>query len=419
MAPSSVHDPKRIVILGGSYGGVSAAHYLLKHVIPQLPSPETYQIILVSPSTEVMCRPACPRAMISDKLLCQEKLFVSLPGAFADYPSQNFRFEHGAALNLDHSKRKVSIGSSNYNTEQTIDYHALIIATGASTPSPLLGLNRDSEFLRAKWATFREALPTAKSIVIAGGGPAGIETAGELGEYLNGQAGWFSCKLENPNINITVVTSGSQILPVLRPDIAGKGEGFLARVGVTVIKNTKVTAVDPPNAGTEDVLVGATTVTLSDGRILAADIYIPATGTTPNTGFVHQSLLAPDGRVETNTSTLRVEKAGPRVYGIGDAVSYARPAVHAILSAVPVMCANIKRDLLLAAGKDEASVGEDRLFKEDKRETQMVPIGTGKGVGAAMGYQLPSFLVWAIKGRDYWLWTTGDLWSGKQWAKET
>lgn len=31
------------------------------------------------------------------------------------------------------------------------------------------------------------------------------------------------------------------------------------------------------------------------------------------------------------------------------------------------------------------------------RVTQMVSIGMGKGVGAAMGYQLPSFLVWAIK----------------------
>ena len=38
---------------------------------------------------------------------------------------------------------------------------------------------------------------------------------------------------------------------------------------------------------------------------------------------------------------------------------------------------------------------------------------------AAMGWRIPSFLVWLIKGRDYWLWTTGDLWSGKQCAKES
>jgi hypothetical protein len=91
--------------------------------------------------------------------------------------------------------------------------------------------------------------------------------------------------------------------------------------------------------------------------------------------------------------------------------------VHAILSAVPVLCANVRRDLLLASGADVS--GDDRVFVKDTRETQLVPIGRGKGVGSAMGWQLPSFLVWLIKGRDYWLWTTGGLWSGSQWAKES
>jgi apoptosis-inducing factor 2 len=83
-----------------------------------------------------------------------------------------------------------------------------------------------------------------------------------------------------------------------------------------------------------------------------------------------------------------------------------------------VLCANIKKDLLHAVD-DKKATGEDRIFKEDTRETHMVPIGKSKGVGAAMGYQMPSFLVWLIKGRDYWLWTTGNLWSGKQWSKES
>jgi hypothetical protein len=86
------------------------------------------------------------------------------------------------------------------------------------------------------------------------------------------------------------------------------------------------------------------------------------------------------------------------------------------LAAIPVLNANIKRGLLIAAGQEVK--GEDRLFNEDKRETNLVPIGRSKGVGAVMGYKVPSFLVWLIKGRDYWLWTTRNLWSGKQWTKE-
>lgn len=407
---------KNIVILGGSYGGVSTAHSVLKHAIPQLPDKESYEVILVSASSQVMCRPACPRALISDDMFDQKKLFVGIPEIFAQYPEGSFRFIKGTATELDHTKRTVSISPAVGNVEK-IDFHALVIATGASTPSPLLGLNKDEEFLRTSWTAFREVLPKAKSIVIAGGGPAGVETAGELGEYLNGRAGWLNSKLASPKVSITVVTAGSQLLPVLRPSLATKAEELLAKVGVTVVKNMRVKAVAPESAGTDSNLTTKATVTLEDGKTLDADLYIPATGTTPNTSFIDASLLKPDGRVDTNTSTLRVDNAGPRVYAIGDAASYVRPAVHNILAAIPVLGANIKRDLLLAAGK-ESSAGEDKVFKEDTRETQMVPIGKSKGVGAAMGYRMPSIMVWLIKGRDYWLWTTGDLWSGKQWAKQ-
>ena len=407
---------KNIVIIGGSYGGVSVAHNLLKHAIPALPDRASYEIVLVSAASQVMCRPACPRALISDEMFNQDKLFVSISKVFEQYPKGSVRFVHATATNLDYNDRIVSVSFQDGNTEQ-IDYHCLVIATGASTPSPLHGLNRDEHSLKGNWNEFRKALPNTKSIIITGAGPTGVETAGELGEYLNGRAGWFNSKLENPKVSITVINSGSQILPVLRPAIAAKAEKLLDKVGVTVLKNARVKSVTPEGAGTESALTSKTTVTLTNGQTLDADLYIPATGSKPNTSFVPRALLAPDGRVDTNPATLRVDKAGERVYAIGDASSYARQAIHVMLEAIPVVSANIKRDLLLAAG-NEGAPSADREFKADERETQMVPVGKSKGVGAAMGYQLPSFLIWLIKGRDYWLWTTGGLWSGKQWAKE-
>ncbi|KAJ6033668.1 hypothetical protein N7499_009943 [Penicillium canescens] len=395
-----VKESKNVVVLGGSYGGISVVHYLLKHVVPQLPDKASYQVVLVSTSSQVICRPATPRALISDDMFPQEKLFVSVPKQFEQYPN-GFQFIQGTATGLHHEDRHVTVTLKGAETKK-IGYHALVIATGTSTASPLLGLNRDSESLRANWNAFRTALPNAKNIVIAGGGPAGVETAGELGEYLNGRAGWFSNGMQNPKVPITLVTSDTKILPVLRPAIAKKAEELLAQVGVKVVKGSRVATVSPPGAGTENALTTNATVTLEDGQTLEADLYIPATGA-----------------IETNSSTLRVDAAGSRVYAVGDVGSHARPAVHNILNTVPILCANIKRDLLLAAGKEESTVPDDRLFKEDTREMQLVPIGKSKGVGAAMGYQVPSWMVWAIKGRDYWLWTTGGLWSGKQWAKES
>ncbi|KAF2691748.1 FAD/NAD(P)-binding domain-containing protein [Lentithecium fluviatile CBS 122367] len=419
MSESTPSSRKNIVILGGSYAGISVAHYVLKHAIPTLPQTEAYQVVIISSASEAMCRPACPRALISDDMFPQEKLFVSIPKQFEQYPEGSFRFVHGSATAVDHDQRMVTVRLEAGKTE-TLKYHTLVVATGASTPSPLFGLNRDEAFLKEAWVEFRSSLATAKRIVIAGGGPAGVETAGELGEYLNGRAGFLSSQLDNPKVSITVVTAGSNILPALRPSIAKTAEQYLAKVGVTVIKNTRVKGVSPPNAGADSSnLTTGATIALDDGSSLEADLFIPATGMTPNTSFLSQILLTSTGQVNTNLSTLRVDAAGPRVYALGDVSSSARPAVHNILAAVPVVGANIKRDLLLAAGKSESEVNVEKLFKEDKRETQMVPIGKSKGVGAAMGWKLPSWMVWAIKGRDYWLWTTGGLWSGKQWAKES
>lgn len=407
---------KNIIVLGGSYAGMSVAHYVLRHVIPKLPEQESYQVVLVSIGTEVMCRPACPRAMISDEFFPQEKLFVNIPKQFEKYPEGSFRFIQGTATHLDHAKRNVSVKLYGSGSNVTLDFHALVIATGASAPSPLIGSNGDETALRSSWKALRRALPLAKHIVIGGGGPTGVETAGELGEYLNGRAWFFQDRLTKPRVQITLLTSGSKLLPVLRPSIADKAETYLAQVGVTVVKNSPVQDVTPATSSS-DGSSGPVNVSLKDGRTIEADLFIPAFGSRPNTDFIEKGLLADDGRVNTNISTLRVDKAGERIYAIGDASTYARAAVHHILSAVPVLGANIKRDLLSAAG--QSVEGADREFKEVKKEMQMVPIGRSKGVGAAFGWRLPSFMVWLIKGRDYFLWTTGPLWSGTHWAKES
>jgi NADH dehydrogenase FAD-containing subunit len=177
-------------------------------------------------------------------------------------------------------------------------------------------------------------------------------------------------------------------------------------LGVTLLASTKVERYD---SATKTVVLGTGDV------IENVDIYIPATGATPNTYFLSTSLLAADGRVRTNPATLRVDAAGPRIYAVGDCSDAYRPAIHNILASVPILGENIKRDLLVHAGMKSSSEGEDRMFKEDTRETQLIPIGRSKGVGVMMGWRVPSWVVWLIKGRDYWVWTTGRMWSGRMW----
>ncbi|OQE87725.1 hypothetical protein PENNAL_c0019G07846 [Penicillium nalgiovense] len=155
----------------GSYGGISTPHYLLKHVVPQLPNKGSYEVVLLSTSSQAICLPACPRALISDDIFSQEKFFVSVPEQFKQFPNSTFRFIQGTATELNHHDRHVTVRLKDGDTEK-IGYYALVIATG---------LNRDSEFLRASWNTVRAALPNAKKYHHRGG-LADVETAGELDE---------------------------------------------------------------------------------------------------------------------------------------------------------------------------------------------------------------------------------------------
>jgi hypothetical protein len=92
-------------------------------------------------------------------------------------------------------------------------------------------------------------------------------------------------------------------------------------------------------------------VALADGKTLKADLYVPETGMKPNTSFIDRELLISNGCLDTNAN-LRVEKAGLRVYAVSDVASCGRPAINNILSEIPVLGANIKRDLLLVAAKE-------------------------------------------------------------------
>jgi apoptosis-inducing factor 2 len=234
---------KNILILGGSWGGMSTAHYLLKHVINTLPTEDgsTYKVIILTPSSHFYHRVAGPRAIVAPDLLPQDKYILSIEDNFKKYKAGTFALIQGTATGVDTAARTVTYKlTSNPADIKTIPYHALVIATGINTTvKAWSNLGAVSE-LRTNLADMQARISSAKSVVVAGGGPAGVETAGEIGDLLNGAAGFFSSRPSNPKAKITLVQADDKLLPVLRVSLAKKVEQFLNRVGVDVVYNTKV-----------------------------------------------------------------------------------------------------------------------------------------------------------------------------------
>ncbi|KAF2404590.1 hypothetical protein EJ06DRAFT_526676 [Trichodelitschia bisporula] len=419
---------KEILVLGGSYAGVGAAQYILNHIVPALSSKGTYHVTLVSTSSHIYHRPTAPRGAVNHSLMPAAKTAIPVIDQFKKYDADKFTFVQGTATSADPTARIATIALAD-GTSTTYAYHALVIATGVRTPSPILGLQTTHTALEAAQVAFQKALPNVKSIIVGGGGPAAVETAAELGEELNGAAGFLAGKHKAPKVKITVITADSKLLPILRPAIGKAAEGYLNRVGVDVVYNARVEAVTPaaagkvdPATGNLDSLFAAATVTLSTGETHDADIYIPATGVAPNTEFLPANVLDARGYVDSNPETLRVEKAGPRVYVLGDVGNYTRGGIMEIAAALPVVMTNLKRDLLWdAAGAPEGTAmkGKDRTFSKNSSEMQIVPVGRSKGVGAIFGWRVPSIFVWLIKGRDFMVGMLAGYIDGSMVAKES
>ena len=159
--------------------------------------------------------------------------FVPTMDCFKQY--SNFKdaitFHHGTATALDTEARNVSIDKYEGGSE-TIDYYALVIATGVRSPTPLTTLQGNYTTSQQALEELNTKLASAKEIVISGGGPVGVETAGEIGTHLGGKA------------NITLIAGSDKLLPVLRKSLSDKAQRQLEKVGVQVKFGTKVTGAD-------------------------------------------------------------------------------------------------------------------------------------------------------------------------------
>ena len=391
-------EVRNIVILGASFAGLSAAHYIARHTLPQLQRSKgpAYKLHIIDSSTHFWWHIAAPREIVSVKEMSHSRCFVPIMDGFQQYTQvkDSIQFHHATATALDPAARNVTIVPHNSELIEKISYYALIIATGVRSSTAATTLQGDYTISQKALEIFNEKLASAKEVVIGGGGPVGVEIAGEIGSHMKAKA------------KITLVTSGSKLLPVLRKSLSDKAEKQLEKVGVTVLYRTKV-------IGSEQSIDGKVLVQLDDHKPILADVYIPAVGVTPNTEFIPNELRSKRNHVRTNQATLRVDDAGPRVYAIGDVAGVDEGGLLNMDNALPIFNASLDEDLLPEA--ITSAVKKKRTYKPKGGETQIVPVGAKTGVGAFNGLRLPSFAIAKIKGKDYMISRMDDVTQGNKW----
>lgn len=174
------------------------------------------------------------------------------------------------AVDVDREKKIVTLING-----ETISYEKLVFATG-SFPAvpPIIGVDKKNVYPIRKNYNYLEDLfqkmKNVKDIVIIGGGFIGIEFADE-------------CR-KGRDVNITVVEALPHCLEMaLDDEFCVEAQETLAATGVDILIGTKVEAI----LGDDSV----SSVRLSDGTILKADMVILGIGALPNTELAKKSGL--------------------------------------------------------------------------------------------------------------------------------
>ncbi|OLL23009.1 Apoptosis-inducing factor A [Neolecta irregularis DAH-3] len=280
---------KNIVVVGGSSGGANVVKHLRKSL------PAEYRIILIDKSPKAYWPIASLRAAVQEGW--QEKLYTPFTQIFAK-GEPHIVIADTTVMDLEHDW--VTIDPPHQELGSVIEFEYAVVATGAiySTPCrPQKSVEETFEVLEK----YRDGVKEADKIVIVGGGPVGIEFAGEiLHQY--------------PDKAVTLLHSGGQLVSNSAPQAFHK-KLFrqLEAAGVEVILRVKAD-VQGLESGLQELHLH-----LNNGETISGDFLFLATGNKQDSSLfskLDESLVEGNGAVKV-TSTLQLP-GYDNIFAVGD-----------------------------------------------------------------------------------------------------
>ncbi|KAK6343014.1 hypothetical protein TWF718_008392 [Orbilia javanica] len=375
---------KTVVIVGAGFTGLPTAHKLLIYTAPKVA--EKLEVILISPNSHFYWNLAAVRGVIPGAIP-DEQLFFPIADALSRYPSENFEFVLGKAGGLQPGNNTVHVVNNDGSTRDII-YDQLVIATGSTIRGdlPFKSLGTHENTVAALHSLQRD-IGNAASIIIAGAGATGVETAGEL-------AAAYGSKKQ-----ITLICAGDKVLHTsdVLPSVSQTVENDLNKLGVKLIHKTKVETFTKEKNG-------QTKLVLSDGETLTTDLYLPLFGIQINTGWLPPSFLDEAGNVQLD-AYMRV-KGTSNVWGIGDVGNLEPKQVTSTDAQIIDLAENL--DFVLT--DRESQIKEHKVA--DKKMI-FITLGRSYATGQISWWKVWGWLVAYIKGRKIFVDSAPNYVNGK------
>lgn len=236
-------NKKRVVIVGGGFGGVKLAEMFSKGA---------YEIVLIDRNNFHQFQPLFYQVATSGL----EPSSIIFPFRKLFQKNKEFHFRMAEVLEVIPSEKllKTSIGK--------LTYDHLIIATGAGNnffgneeiekhALPMKSINESLRLRNYILEKFEDALslhPDEQknflTFVIAGGGPTGVELAGTLAEMKNYILPKDYPELDFNNMRIILVEGAERVLNAMKPESSKKAHSYLEKLGVEIKLATRVNTFD-------------------------------------------------------------------------------------------------------------------------------------------------------------------------------
>lgn len=255
-----------VLVLGGGFGGIAAARKLknadVDVTLVDRNDYHTFQPLLYQVATDLLDTSACGHPL---RDLFHEEPHVAIHEATVtgiDLARREVAFAETAPLSYDYLVLGLGAGVNFFGVEGA-QQHAFPMYTLADAV-------RLKEHILRCWeeADRDPALVDdgAVNVVVVGGGPTGIESAGALAELYRNVFVDDYPQIAQDRARIVLVEAGSALMPMFKPDIRAYTRKALEKRGVEVLLGEVVASVEP------------TRVTLESGTVIEAHTLIWGAG---------------------------------------------------------------------------------------------------------------------------------------------
>ncbi len=207
------------------------------------------------------------------------------------FPSNKIAIVEATYNTVDQARQIISVTHAGGDTSE-IAYDYLVIALGSETnffnikglPDLSYSFKSVAAALKLK-AHFCELFAKAKDltkdqlvsmlhVLIVGGGPSGVELAGDLRSYLTRVAMEFS--VDPSLVTIDLIEANNRVLSALSPKVSMKAEARLRKMGVNIFVNRALEAQEIEEVILKDMSMSSHTVIWTAGtRINSSYMEIP------------------------------------------------------------------------------------------------------------------------------------------------